>query len=93
MRHHIFAVAPRRSGQTTGTSWSSWRARSSPALGHHKPPRMELRQLESFLVVAELLHFRRAAGRVHLSQPALSRQIQHLSTSSARRCLNAHQAG
>jgi len=39
---------------------------------------VELRQLESFLAVAELLHFRRAAVRVHLSQPALSRQIQQL---------------
>jgi LysR family transcriptional regulator, cyn operon transcriptional activator len=39
---------------------------------------VELRQLESFLAVAEVLHFRRAASRVHLSQPALSRQIQQL---------------
>jgi DNA-binding transcriptional LysR family regulator len=39
---------------------------------------VELRQLESFLALAELLHFRRAAVRVHLSQPALSRQIQQL---------------
>jgi len=39
---------------------------------------MEIRQLECFVAVAEERHFGRAAERVHLSQSALSRQIQRL---------------
>ena len=39
---------------------------------------MELRNLESFVAVAEQLSFVRAAERLHLSQPALSAQIQKL---------------
>lgn len=37
-----------------------------------------LRQLQCFVALAETLHFRRAAERVHLTQPAVSAQIAHL---------------
>jgi len=40
--------------------------------------RVELRHLRSFVTVAELASFSRAAERLHLSQPALSRQIRDL---------------
>lgn len=39
---------------------------------------MDLKQLRSFLAVAERLSFVRAAEGLHLSQPALTAQIQHL---------------
>jgi DNA-binding transcriptional LysR family regulator len=39
---------------------------------------MELRQIRSFLAIAETLHFGRTAELIHLSQPALSLQIRSL---------------
>src|SRR6202040_3099704 len=39
---------------------------------------LETRDLASFAVLAEMLHFGRAAARLHVSQPALSKRIKSL---------------
>jgi DNA-binding transcriptional LysR family regulator len=49
---------------------------------------MELRQLRTFIAVAELRHFARAAGLCHLSQPAVSHQIALLEEELGTRLLN-----
>src|SRR5262244_4061285 len=49
---------------------------------------MELRQLRTFVAVAELKHFARAASLCNLSQPAVSHQIALLEEEIGAKLLN-----
>lgn len=49
---------------------------------------VELRQLETFVAVAETLHFGRAGDRLHLAQPAVSQQIGRLEAVVGARLLH-----
>src|SRR5512142_146219 len=63
--------------------WSEW-------LRFFRP--MELRHLRYFVAVAEDLSFTKAAAKLHLAQPSLTRQIRNLEEEIGVRLFNRSQS-
>ncbi|HEX6000747.1 MAG TPA: LysR family transcriptional regulator [Hyphomicrobiaceae bacterium] len=53
---------------------------------HREPRTVEMTEIRYFRAVCETLNFHRAAGRCHVTQPALSRAIQKLEAELGGSC-------